>query len=1425
MKYIFTTLSTLYIILCLSSLSMAKTLYFPHIASDTSWETEICLINASNIHNLSGSLTTYNDSGLQLDTTSIMLAPDAREEIIVGDELANPSQIGYILFESDSNAVIGYTKFYINSTYRVAVPATAQINDSDIVIPHIASDTKWWTGVSLLNTTDATKELTIEFSNGTTKNRTIAPKEHQVFTVKQLFNNLSQPSINSAVIKNGKGLVGLELFGSNGGLNKNSLSGVLLKVDTTGSIYYPHIASDSTWWTGVVAYNPTPSACDLAITPYQEDGTMLTPQALQIAGNQKYVGSASSLNLPEASAWLKIDASQPITGFELFGAWSGNQLAGYTAVGISGSNGIFPKLEKAGWTGIAFVNVGAGNANVTLTAYSNSGNALASENIELSGNQKIVSNATSLFSADISTATYLKYSSTSDIVGFQMNGSGDGTMLDALPADNSGITVNELLASTTIDGQGGTLAAGGFSLNIPAGTFNSAVELKLYKTGTHASFAQGVISDSFRVTGLPDSFPETLLPDLQTTGTLSGESFIVVGEEIDVSSQTTPVMAYHLFPADPNLGMLTIPKRATTKNQLFAEDAPLRNNSSDTPISLDFFGITGWATYNANEGLRTNGSQSHFKIRYPTYWVSRTDIDPLFQYLEEAYDTYLDMGFSYGARTNWPLEVTVANMASDTYGLFCSSFFGINSTTMKFNQNKLGNLASLRLTAGHEFFHFVQYLYDSRINVVKTNKHFPFTVSLHWLNEAAAVWAEEKFTSTPNYVSPIRAGHEIAPCNGLEAGTNGDIVQAANHGYGNSAFIKYLAGRYGDSIVRDIYLKILDQQHPIQAIDLALSPNHLFMVWEPFLREYLSGNIYNVAGSRFTGYKSGLFRIQSEADKNKSFTQIYPDLSAKFFMIRLDDPDISPAKAITFKIDQIVCDLTLFKVKKSDTSIHYVSHSSTQILTQKDLRSFSDDGYYLLIMVSNSNYSNSPKLYTNTKTIKLDILVESIAAAITVSTSKDKLDADGTSTSIITATVTDATGNPVAGETVTFSATTGSLSADKVDTDVNGTASVIYTAPGSAPPSGAATITVSTSNAITETPVIALNQTQPSSWPGWPEPQWCPKTGSFQEITNLNGNPDKVFCNYNDNGSLFREWPLLGNFSNGFEKQYYDNGQLQFEKPWKNDKLNGLVKLYSREGQLAYARPYVDDLKNGIEVNYYESGKLQAEIPWQNNMLNGTKKEYYENGQLLYETPYINDMKHGLENQYYESGQLEFARPWQNDQENGTVIWYYESGQIHSETPYLNGIINGLNKSYYENGQLKNETPYVNGQRSGMAKEYYENGQLSKETPYAGDQRHGMAKDYYASGQLHFETPYIDNLINGTRKEYYEGGSIKYETPYVEDLKNGIEVLFYENGARKGETPWVDGAKHGHDKKYDEDGKVTSCDIYDAGIKVGSCMP
>ena len=282
-----------------------------------------------------------------------------------------------------------------------------------------------------MNTTSETKDLTLAFNNGQSKNITLNANEHRAFGIESLFDNQPQPDIQSAVIVNANGIIGLELFGSADG--SNQLEGILLTEKTASTLYYPQVDNDG-WWTGIAAYNPSEMACTITITPYDSEGSPLTPSNLSIEGKGKYIGSVAALGLSAETAWFRIDSTGPLTGFELFGTEDGNHLAAYTGgVGTGMKEGVFPKIEKDGWTGITFVNTEAVAASVLLTAYDDNGSVVDTSVLPVGGYARVIKLAEALFSKNISSATYIAYSSDTNIVGFQLNGSADGTMLDGLP--------------------------------------------------------------------------------------------------------------------------------------------------------------------------------------------------------------------------------------------------------------------------------------------------------------------------------------------------------------------------------------------------------------------------------------------------------------------------------------------------------------------------------------------------------------------------------------------------------------------------------------------------------------------------------------------------------------------------------------------------------------------------------------------------------------------------------------------------------------------------------------------------------------------------------------------------------------------------------------------------------------------------------
>ena len=192
----------------------------------------------------------------------------------------------------------------------------------------------------------------------------------------------------------------------------------------------------ASWWTGIVAYNPSTATNQLTITPFSEEGNMLAGSTISIAAKDKYIGLVRNLNLPDQTAWFRITATQPLVGFELFSTLDGKQLAAYAEGNGGGSKqGVFPKIDQDGWTGVAFVNTEGYPANVTLTAYRNDGLNVATATIRVNGHAKVVKMAENIFSnSNISIASYIGFTSDRRVVGFQLNGSSDGKMLDGIPA-------------------------------------------------------------------------------------------------------------------------------------------------------------------------------------------------------------------------------------------------------------------------------------------------------------------------------------------------------------------------------------------------------------------------------------------------------------------------------------------------------------------------------------------------------------------------------------------------------------------------------------------------------------------------------------------------------------------------------------------------------------------------------------------------------------------------------------------------------------------------------------------------------------------------------------------------------------------------------------------------------------------------------
>ena len=321
----------------------------------------------------------------------------------------------------------------------------------------------------------------------------------------------------------------------------------------------------------------------------------------------------------------------------------------------------------------------------------------------------------------------------------------------------------DIIASENIGAGGGTLSTDVIELSIPAGAISSESSVAI-TTAPERPFEEDAISETYVIAGLPTSCTRELTVSIPYTGDLVENSYIAVGMNTWVSSLGDMITTYSLLPALVEDGMLVAELPAT--GLIPAKSA---KKSADESVSLSVTAVTGYAPH-----VTTGG---HFKIEYASRWTSLSSVQELGRYLEEAYTTVSNLGFSYEERTNWPVSVTVKSLDKEVYGYATNSVWGNNYGYMEFNSLNMSDLPEMRTTAGHEFFHLAQAFYDPRNSYSKANSGGPH----YWLDEATAVWIEEKFTDTQDYVSPVRAGNNLAPFNGVIAGA-ADIPD--KHGYG-----------------------------------------------------------------------------------------------------------------------------------------------------------------------------------------------------------------------------------------------------------------------------------------------------------------------------------------------------------------------------------------------------------------------------------------------------------------------------------------------------------------------------------------------------------------------------------------------------------------------------------------------------------------
>ncbi len=524
------------------------------------------------------------------------------------------------------------------------------------------------------------------------------------------------------------------------------------------------------------------------------------------------------------------------------------------------------------------------------------------------------------------------------------------------------------VASKIIGPTGGEIDFEGIILKVPKGAFTGDNEISVNVIDGSAEFGEYAASSLYEVSGLPESSSKPISLKLKYSGTLTGDPLIASGLMKYSTSLDSTLFSYHTNPATDSSGYLIF---EITPYSHPVPSGQLKSNFLGN--SMNFIAMNAYTL-----GLSSGG---HFAISYPLSY-DQLGIQ-MGEYLENAYDTCAKMGFSYKVGNSeyaWPARVMALTIAPNTGGYYSSwgsktmedkDLQGwVKDGDLTINTNILANEAQLRAVCGHEFLHLVQNIYEFSSGTIEPEQG--------WLMEAAAVWIEEKYSITPNYYSSAFNNREKYPFRGLQYAGSG----YPENGYGLNVLIKDIAEVYGEDAVVNIHEKIRAGTLPDGAVDpveavLSVINEPIGNFWHGLLGSYLLGHYFN--GQASTKLLDNIqlsepgFMISHDIPSH-TFTGKYHDLSGRLYWLSAGDLG-SNKFPVSFIVDEPVnCGILVckYKVGGEIVPIGEVYPGGTGQVIIDDVKRVFDDGYEIVVMVSNSTHDKT-KNYQGTNEVNLSI--------------------------------------------------------------------------------------------------------------------------------------------------------------------------------------------------------------------------------------------------------------------------------------------------------------------------------------------------------------------------------------------------------------------------------------------------------------------
>ena len=181
----------------------------------------------------------------------------------------------------------------------------------------------------------------------------------------------------------------------------------------------------------------------------------------------------------------------------------------------------------------------------------------------------------------------------------------------------------------------------------------------------------------------------------------------------------------------------------------------------------------------------------HFIVYMPlktgSFYLNFEERDDLLSDLEYIYNYYLDKGYTYSKRDDWPMSVTIKSLKNEGEYYYSWNIAGgsLYLSTRHFDNGYTAG--SLNPLLAHEFFHFVQANYVDNSN------------DLIWMAEATACYFEMMNTARTDIPAIVCKYNEKIFTGPLPAD------DTAANGYARMPLIDFLSTKYTEECIHSIY--------------------------------------------------------------------------------------------------------------------------------------------------------------------------------------------------------------------------------------------------------------------------------------------------------------------------------------------------------------------------------------------------------------------------------------------------------------------------------------------------------------------------------------------------------------------------------------------------------------------------------------------